>query len=129
MPPENAIELTSPLTLGAQEVSWNGAVALKLKAFVLVTVAVAVPFHPLIKVKVPTANMVLPHCTSWRIWSVAPSATSVGVRATGAGDTGPVWASAGVPDAADSSRQQALAAPAISKPRTPNLPRRGPSSR
>ena len=79
--------------------------------FVLVTVVVADPFHPLIKVKVPAANMVLPHCTIWRIWSVDPSGTRVGVPATGVGDTGPVWASAGA-----AGRHSAPAAmPAISR--------------
>src|SRR5215469_5520372 len=96
------MELTSPLTLGSHGVTANGAVALKLKALFRVNV----PLDPLIWVKVPTAYMVVPHCTSWRICSVTPVATSVGVPATGVEDTGPVWASAGVPASTASERQQ-----------------------
>jgi hypothetical protein len=37
-----------------------------------VTVWIAVPFQPLIEVKVPTAYIVPPQSTSWRICSVVP---------------------------------------------------------
>ena len=76
-----------PLTFGAQVVRLYGAVALKLKAlFTAVTVLLC-----LIEVKVPTAYIVPPHCTSWRTCSTAPVVFSCGVFA-GVADTGPVGA-------------------------------------
>ena len=45
-----------------------------------------------ISVKLPTAYMVLPHCTSWRTVSVVPVAASFGVPVAGVDDTGPVCA-------------------------------------
>ena len=45
-----------------------------------------------ISVKLPTANMVLPHCTSWRTVSVVPVAASFGVPVAGVADTGPASA-------------------------------------
>ena len=98
----------------------NGAVSLKLKMLFRVKVWVDVPLYPLIWVKVPTAYMVPPQSATWRIVSVVPVATSVGVPATGVGDTGPVWASAGA-----AGRQSAPAAvTAISALRTPSFLRR-----
>src|ERR1700753_2582732 len=61
--PLNAIEFTVPLTAGAQLVRVNGAVALKLKMLLRVIVA---PFWVRV-VTFPTAYMVEPHGTSWRI--------------------------------------------------------------
>ena len=49
----------------------------------------------LIEVKVPTAYMVPPHCTSWRICSFVLVALSCGVWLAGVVDTGPVAAPAG----------------------------------
>ena len=43
-----------------------------------------------ISVKLPTAYMVPPHCTSWRTVSVVPVAASFGVPVAGVDDTGPV---------------------------------------
>src|SRR5215468_3945465 len=57
---------TVPLTLGFHEVIRNGAVAPKLNALFLVNVLPPCSMTE----KVPTAYMVLPHCTSWRICSV-----------------------------------------------------------
>src|SRR5580693_6847629 len=71
------IELMIPLTFGAQVVRLYGAVALKLKAlFTAVTVLLC-----LTEVKVPTAYIVPPHCTSWRTCSTEPVALSCGVLA------------------------------------------------
>src|SRR5215831_1746886 len=85
-----------------------------------VNVWVELPFHPLIWVKVPTAYIVPPQSAIWRISSVVPVATRVGVPATGVGDTGPVAADAGA-----AGRQSAPAAPtAISALRTPSFLRR-----
>ena len=97
--------------------------SLKLNTLFRVNVWVEVPFHPLIWVNVPTAYMVPPQSTSWRICSVVPVATSVGVPLTGVGDTAP--ASTGLAGAADAGawRQHATAAmPAISAPRAPCFP-------
>jgi hypothetical protein len=81
---------------------------------------VNVPLDPLIEVKVPTAYMTPPQSATWRIVSVVPVAASVGVPATGVGDTGPVAASAGA-----AGRHRALAAmPAISTLLAPSLRRR-----
>ena len=103
-----------PLTFGAQVVRLYGAVALKLKAlFTAVTVLLC-----LTEVKVPTAYIVPPHCTSWRTCSTAPVAFSCGVLA-GVADTGPVAASAAVPAAADPARHKA-AALAIAPARRPS---------
>src|SRR6266702_1562730 len=91
LPPLNAIVLTVPLTFGFHEVTVNGAVARKLKMLFRVNE----PLDPLILVKVPTAYMVPPQCAIWRIVSVVLVASSVGVPASGLGDTLPAWASAG----------------------------------
>ena len=86
------MELTVPLTFGFHEDTVNGLVALKLNALSRVML---VPFR-LIVVKVPTAYMVLPHCTSCRTCSVVPVYDpSCGVPLAGVEDTGPVWAAAG----------------------------------
>src|SRR5215472_14967732 len=114
---------TVPLTFGSHEVTVYGAVSLKLKALFRVNVWVELPFHPLIWVNVPTAYMVPPQSTSWRICSVAWLFTSVGVPVAGVGETAP--ASAGLAGAADAvaGRQHATAAmPAISAPRAPCFP-------
>jgi hypothetical protein len=72
--------LVLPTTLGAHDVTVYGAVALKLKMSVLAKLAV--PF--LIEVNVPTAYIVPPHCTSWRICSVGLDVESkCGVVVTG----------------------------------------------
>ena len=103
----------------------NGAVSAKLNTLDRVTVVVADPFQPLTEVNVPTAYIVPPQSASWRICSVLPVGASVGVPATGIGDTGPVWASAGAPGSAARQRQHALAvAPAASSPRTTRRSRR-----
>src|SRR5215472_12604740 len=113
---------TVPLTFGSHEVTAYGAVSLKLNALFLVNVWVEVPFDPLILVNVPTAYIFPPQSTSWRICSVVPVSTSVGVPLTGVGDTRPACASAGVPVTADRERQQAAAAtPAVSARRTLTL--------
>src|SRR5260370_33796613 len=82
------MESTMPFTSGSQVVILYGEVALKLKMLFL---KVVVP--PWLSwVKVPTAYMVLPHCTSWRTCSaVVPLLASAGVPLAGAGDTGPAW--------------------------------------
>src|SRR6266536_6430770 len=66
----------------------------------------------LIEVNVPTAYIVLPHCTSWRTCSTTPVAFSCGVFA-GVGDTEALAADA-VP-----ARHRA-AAPAITPARRPS---------
>ena len=100
--------------------NWSVALSEKLKMWFRVNVWVELPFHPLISVKVPTAYMVPPQSAIWRISSVVPVATSVGVPGTGVGDTGPVCASAGA-----AGRHTAVAAmPAISALRTPSFLRR-----
>jgi hypothetical protein len=58
------------LTSGFHEVTVNGAASEKLKMLFRVNVWVEVPSNPLIVVKVPTAYMVPPQSTSWRICSV-----------------------------------------------------------
>src|SRR6266581_9232149 len=89
--PLKATVLTVPLTFGFHDVTLYGAVALKLNALCrLYTVAPCC-----IEVKVPTANMVPPHCTSCRTCSVVPVGASWGVPLAGCVDTGPVAASAG----------------------------------
>ena len=70
--PLNAIVLTVPLTFGFHDVTVNGAVSLKLNTLFLVKVVA--PW--LICVKVPTAYMVPPQSTSWRICSVVPVVAS-----------------------------------------------------
>ena len=83
MPPENAIVLTSPLTFGSHVVTANWAVALSEKLKMLFRVNE--PLDPLIEVKVPTAYMVPPQSAIWRISSVVPVGTRVGVPADGRG--------------------------------------------
>ena len=61
--PLKAIELTIPLTAGAQDVIVYGAVALKLNT--LVRENVLPPWTT--ELKLPTANIVSPHCTICRI--------------------------------------------------------------
>ena len=101
-----------------ERVTAYGAVALKLNALFLV--------HPVLRcliwVKLPTAYMVPPHCTSWRISSVAPVFDSVGVPLTGVGDTVPASAALAGTASTEAGRQHAPAAmPAISAPRAPSL--------
>jgi len=86
---------------------------------------VDVPLEPLIWVKVPTAYMVPPQSTSLRIVSVVPVATSVGVPASGLGDTLPVWASTGTAgtDKAVTVTPVTTMAPAISALRAPRSAR------
>src|SRR5262245_38719024 len=75
-----------PTTFGAQLVTVYGAVALKLK--MLLRVKVVLPF--LIAEKVPTAYIVPPHCTSWRIcWTCGVLAGRCGRLAGGVGCTTP----------------------------------------
>src|SRR5947207_12601020 len=109
--------ITVPLTLRSHGVTVNCPLSLKLTMWFRVNVWVELPSHPLIWVNVPTAYMVPPQSAIWRISSVVPVATRVGVPATGVGDTGPVAADAGA-----AGRQSAPAAPAaISALRTPSL--------
>src|SRR5215471_11931891 len=80
------MELTSPFTSGFQAVTLKGKVALKLKTLFRVMV---LPCE-VTWVNLPTAYMVLPHCTSCRIiWSCVPVGTRCGVPAAGVGDTEP----------------------------------------
>src|SRR5215831_8945590 len=78
------MELTSPFTSGFQAVTLKGKVALKLKTlFRVMMLPCEVTW-----VNLPTAYMVLPHCTSCRIiWSCEPVGTRCGVPAAGVGDT------------------------------------------
>ena len=63
----NVMELTIPFAFGSQDVTVYGLVALKLNTLFRVYV---VPFHVIV-LNVPTAYMVLPHCTSCRTcWNV-----------------------------------------------------------
>src|SRR5215472_4520514 len=81
------MELTSPFTSGFQ------AVALKRKTLFRVMV---LPCE-VTWVNLPTAYMVLPHCTSCRIiWSCEPVGTRCGVPAAGVGDTEPAVTAATV---------------------------------
>src|SRR6516225_5977582 len=64
----------------------------------------------LILVKLPTAYMVEPHCTSCRTCSVVPVDTSEGVPETGTGDTGPVCAAPAEAPGARARRQHAVPA-------------------
>src|SRR5580700_5598204 len=101
-----------PLTFGAQVVRLYGAVALKLKAlFTAVTVLLC-----LTEVKVPTAYIVPPHCTSWRTCSTAPVVFSCGVLA-GDADTGPAGPAA-LAGARPARSSPALTAEASSAPGT-----------
>src|SRR5215470_17316827 len=84
------MELTVPLTLGAHEVTWYGAVWLKLK--MLFRVKIWLPWR--IEVKDPTAYMVPPQATSCLICWIVPVLWSAGVPLSGWGDTGPLWAAA-----------------------------------
>src|SRR5215467_5850092 len=78
------MELTSPFTSGFQAVTVKGEVALKLKMLFRVMV---LPCE-VTWVNLPTAYMVLPHCTSCRIiWSCEPVGTRCGVPGAGVGDT------------------------------------------
>src|SRR6266567_1807144 len=82
--------LTLPLTFGFHDVTLYGAVALKLNA--LCRLKVVPPCW--IDVKLPTAYMVPPHCTSCRTCSVVPVGASAGVPLAGCVDTGPLAATA-----------------------------------
>src|SRR6266567_808932 len=104
--------LTLPLTFGFHDVTLYGAVALKLNA--LCRLKVVPPCW--IDVKLPTAYMVPPHCTSCRTCSVVPVGASAGVPLAGCVDTGPLAASAG----AASPSTLAATVPTTSPP----LPRR-----
>src|ERR1022692_475511 len=109
------MELTIPLTSGNHEVRLYGAVALKLKMlFTAVTVLLC-----LTEVKVPTAYIVPPHCTSWRTCSTAPVAFSCGVFA-GMAVTGPAGATAATAPAGamPNRRSPALRPEASSAPGT-----------
>src|SRR6516165_160523 len=98
------MEFTSPLVDGVQDVIRYGATALKLKTLSRVYV---VPFW-LILVKRPTANMVVPHCTSCLTCSVLPEGASAGVPAAGWVDTRPGLLAAGA--SANAPTTSALAA-------------------
>src|SRR5215813_1063108 len=111
--------LTVPLTLGSHGVTVYGAVALKLNALFLVYTVLSC----LIWVRVPTAYMVSPHCTSWRTCWVVPVSASVGVPLAGMGDTAPASTALAGAAAAGAGRQHAPAAmPAISAPSAPRFP-------
>src|SRR5262249_57740365 len=84
------MELTVPLTLGAHEVTWYGAVWLKLK--MLFRVKILLPWR--IEVKDPTAYMVPPQATSCLICWVVPVLWSAGVPVAGGGGTRPLFAAA-----------------------------------
>src|SRR5262249_37187043 len=86
------MELTVPLTLGAHEVTWYGAVWLKLK--MLFRVKILLPWR--IEVKDPTAYMVPPQATSCLICWVVPVLWSAGVPVAG-GHPGP-FGGAATPD-------------------------------
>src|ERR1022692_3481151 len=93
------MELTTPLTFGFQVVIAYGAVALKLNALLRAYTVVLY----LIEVKLPTAYMMPPHCTSCRTCSVVPVGFNCGV-APGLVDT------AADADAANPVRHTAAAA-------------------
>ena len=91
MPP-TAIELTAPFTFGRQLVTRYGRLALKLKTLFLMKVVRPLPWRLglRISVKLPTAYMVEPHCTIWRIWNVLLVLTGkAGVRVRGEQVTAP----------------------------------------
>ena len=66
----------------------------------------------MIEVNVPTAYIVVPHCTSWRICSTAPFAFSWGVFA-GLAVTGPFWPVAMLTAAAPAGAMPNMARPAL----------------
>ena len=75
----------------------------------------------LISEKVPTAYMVLPHCTSCLICSVVPVGASCGVPVTGVEDTGPVALAAAVEASRDAAAATTPPANTILRPRAASL--------
>lgn len=75
-----------PVTLGAHDVTVYGLVALKLN----ISVRAYVVLPLMIELNVPTAYIVPPHWTSWRIcWVVLDVAGRCGVFVAGNADTTP----------------------------------------
>src|SRR6516164_7467091 len=105
---------TIPLVSGFHDVIVYGAFALKLKALFRAKVW---PFQVICE-KLPTAYMVLPHCTICRIFSFPVVGFSAGVPLAGVAETAPAGAIRGAPEAGEATDASAVTPTASAPPST-----------